>query len=157
MEQDQSHELDKLILFKHDNTNLRSLRDPLHILVIDDDPVTCHLIKKLLADKYYFRACGNIQEGLNDYLFLMPDILFLDINLGDKTFNGLDVLKSILKHDPKANVVIISSNGTTENIEEAYNNGASGFILKPFNPSKIIEYTHKCESNKKNQEGILWN
>ncbi len=149
-------DIEKLILFESNNDNLRKAREPLHIMVIDDDPVTCQLIKNVFSDKYYVRTCTNLKEGLNDYLFLLPDIVFLDINLDDKDFNGLDMLDVITRHDPKAYVVMISSSGTYTNIARSWHGNAQEFLVKPFNSSKLKSCVHKCELSKRS-EGAPWN
>jgi len=72
------------------------------------------------------------------YMTYQPDVVFLDINLPDK--NGYEVLQWIMRNDPGANVVMFSSNDHMDNITDALDAGASGFIGKPFIKKQLLDY-----------------
>lgn len=67
-----------------------------------------------------------------------PDVVFLDIDLPDK--NGREVLSWIMHNDPGVTVVMFSSNSSLDNISQSIEEGASGFIAKPFLKESLLHY-----------------
>lgn len=117
---------------------LRSARLPLHIMVVEDDPLTRRLVSSAFKEKYAIISAENAREAVASYLLYAPDIVFLDINLPDAS--GFDVLHQILQQDQDAYVVMFSGNGYLENITHALEAGASGFVSKPFRRQKMYHY-----------------
>lgn len=134
--------------FEAQHTKLRRARSPLHILVVEDDPVTQGLLQNLFSAKYCVAVCADPHRAVNEYLRIMPDLVFLDINLGDAQFNGLDVLYTLQVIDKEANIVILSGHDTPQNIATATRSGAMGFIAKPFKSSVLLRYAEDCEYKK---------
>jgi len=60
--------------------------------------------------------------------------------------DGLEALREIKEKHPTTAVVMITSNASAENVQEAIENGASGFIVKPFNAAKVIDTLAKVTS-----------
>lgn len=118
--------------------NLRKARYPQYVMVVDDDPLTRRLIASSLKERYALVSAADAQEAVANYLFYAPDIVFLDINLPDAS--GFSVLQQIVASDPDAYVVMLSGNSYLDNVTKALNNGASGFISKPFRKEKLCHY-----------------
>jgi two-component system chemotaxis response regulator CheY len=116
----------------------RNARKALQILVIEDDPFSRRMIGLALSPDYEASMADGGISGLRDYLALAPDILLLDINLPD--ISGLDLLEKIRKLDPDSYVVMLSGNGNAENVLKAIEQGAKGFVGKPFARNKL----HQC-------------
>lgn len=135
---------------EEDRVLLRHARSPLHILVVDDDLVTQQLMQSLLGPNYSVALCGDVFKAVAEYLRIMPDLVFLDIDLGDKEFNGFDVAHTICMHDDRANIVFLSAHENIQNIAHARRAGASGFMAKPFKPSRVLHYVQDCERDKFN-------
>ncbi len=130
------------------NLRLRSARAPLHILVVDDDPFTQTLVHTLLARDFHVIVSSTVHDAVSDYARVMPDLVFLDINMGDAQHNGFSVLHTLQMLDWDANVVMLSGNDTPENIAEATRKGAMGFIGKPFSKDRLMNYVRECEQRK---------
>lgn len=127
----------------------RKARNPIHILLVEDDELTRKLTSNLFKENYAVLTAKDAQEAIMNYLLHAPDIVFLDINLPDH--NGFQVLKEILAHDPGAYVVMFSGNNYLDNITHALNAGASGFVGKPFSKDKMRHYIEDCAfANQKN-------
>jgi two-component system nitrogen regulation response regulator NtrX len=141
------------VLFEKQKDTLRRARAPIHILLVDDDPVTQALIKNLVKGDYCITICNNVYSAVSEYIRIAPDIVFLDIALGDSQYSGFDVLHTMHMHDSAANVIMISSNGNAHNIARATREGAYGFIAKPFEATRIISYVKECERMKAGDYG----
>lgn len=85
---------------------------------------------------------GNGLEGLGVLEKEWVDVIISDINMPE--MNGLDMLKRLKEHLDYQNipVIVTSTEGSEDRITEAFSNGASGFIKKPFYPEDLKKILH---------------
>ncbi|MEZ5690283.1 MAG: response regulator [Rickettsiales bacterium] len=121
-----------------DARKLRKVRNPIHIMIVDDDPITRRVVSNSFKENYALVTAENAREAIANYLTYAPDIVFLDIGLPD--VNGFEVLYQIMKSDPDAYVVMFSANSHMDNITSSLLSGASGFVSKPFSKEKMRHY-----------------
>jgi CheY-like chemotaxis protein len=114
-------------------------------LLIEDDPVTRWIVRTSLKDECDLMTASTASSACVLYSKFKPDIVFLDINLPDKS--GLDVLNWILRHDPGAKIVMFSSQDSLDIMTSSLEAGAIGFIAKPFTRDHLI--THLRYANKR--------
>ena len=69
------------------------------------------------------------------------DIVFLDIELPDG--DGKELIADINKINENINVVMVSAHSTVDNVKDAIERGAKGFVVKPFSPKKIAAMLKK--------------
>jgi len=112
------------------------------VLLVEDDPVTRWMVRNALRSKCQFATAQTGNKALALYSSYQPDIVFLDINLPER--NGLSVLDWIMEHDPGAYVVMFSSEGNLDTIVNTLEDGAKGFIAKPFRKEQLIHYIGCC-------------
>lgn len=108
-------------------------------LVADDDGITRHLLRTLLRQSY-IEVVGEATNGVEALELcskLLPDVLILDINM--PKMNGFEVLKSIRSTHPEISVIMMSTDATQSNVEEARTYGIYKFIVKPFSPAQVIK------------------
>lgn len=111
------------------------------VLLVEDDPVTRWMVRNALKNECLFASAGTASAAFSVFSSWRPDLVFLDINLPDK--NGHEVLDWIMRNDPGARVVMFSSAGDIDNISAALEDGASGFVAKPFHREKLLHYIHR--------------
>lgn len=111
------------------------------VLLVEDDPVTRWMVRNALKNECLFASAGTASAAFSVFSSWRPDLVFLDINLPDK--NGHEVLDWIMRNDPGARVVMFSSAGDIDNISAALEDGASGFVAKPFQREKLLHYIHR--------------
>lgn len=130
----------------------REQRETAEVMLVEDDLFSQKLIKNALKNKYSLSITGDGQGALMSYVNKAPDVLFLDIGLPD--INGHEVLEKLFKIDPDAYVVMFSGNGDKDNVMQAIELGAKGFIGKPFTPEKLMKYIQKSPfiNEKQNRE-----
>lgn len=109
------------------------------ILVVDDSYYMRTMLKNLLSDAGHdiVGEAANGEDALKLAKSLVPDMVTLDVILPDTT--GLEVLKEIKKDQPNLKVVIVSAVGQEMVVNEAIQNGAIAYIVKPFNEEKVVE------------------
>lgn len=84
---------------------------------------------------------SNGREAIELYEQLQPDLVFMDITMPE--MDGLEALKAIRAKDPNAKVVMCTAMGQKQIVLDAIQAGAKDFIVKPFQPDRILEAVHK--------------
>jgi two-component system, chemotaxis family, chemotaxis protein CheY len=105
---------------------------PFRFLVVDDSEFIRRSLKvviKLLKCEVVGEAADGL-EAIEIYKRERPDITTLDIIMPN--MSGVDVVKEIIRLDPDAKIIMISSVGYQDMVKEAIVNGAKYFIVKPF-------------------------
>lgn len=120
----------------HDGASAQDVR----VMLVEDDPVARWMVRSALKSECDLVTAVSAGQAFSKYKEFAPDIVFLDINLPDR--NGRVVLEWIVSHDPGACVVMFSGNDDIDNIAETLEEGASGFIAKPFLKEDLLGYIH---------------
>ena len=81
------------------------------------------------------------EEAVALYAELRPDVVTMDITM--PKMDGITAIRKILEIDPNARVIVCSAMGQKPMVIEALNAGAKDFLVKPFQPERIIEALRK--------------
>ena len=118
------------------------------ILIIDDEKDICFLISEILKDENYItNSVNNSKDALELNSKFNPDLIILDVWLGNSDLDGIELLKEFKKNNPLVPVIIISGHGTVDMAVNAIKNGAYDFIEKPFNSEKLIVLSKRAIEN----------
>jgi len=110
------------------------------ILVAEDDPNDQFFIQrqlKNLASPVQVRFVNDGEQAI-DYLsalgkpgcpFPKPDLMFVDLKMPN--LNGFELLEWMRKNGLRILTVVVSSSGLQEDIDKAYDLGASAYLVKP--------------------------
>jgi len=115
------------------------------VMIVDDAIFMRKVLREILTDNGY-EIAGEVSRGnevVSQYEALRPDVVTLDIMLPGT--DGIEALKQLMQKDPRAKVVMISSLGQDELVNEALQAGAKGFIIKPFIPKAVISVLEKAQ------------
>ena len=85
---------------------------------------------------------GNGIEAIAQFQELRPDVMTLDITMPEK--DGLAALKEIIAIDPNAKIVMCSALGQESKVLEAVKSGAKDFVVKPFQPDRVLSAINKA-------------
>ena len=77
------------------------------------------------------------QEAVKKYKELRPDLVTMDIIMPE--MGGIDAVRAITDFDPQARVLMCSAMGQQALVVEAIQAGAKDFVVKPFQPSRVLE------------------
>src|SRR4051812_14643154 len=97
------------------------------------------MISDILEESGY-EIVGQAESGLQAierYKSLRPDLVTMDIVMPD--MGGIDAVREITKFDPNAKVLMCSAMGQQALVVEAIQAGAKDFVVKPFQPSRVLE------------------
>jgi len=107
------------------------MNQSLCILLIDDSALFIHRVKKLLSDRYNglsIAVAGCFEEGLTMFARKTPHLIFLDINLPDRS--GIDLLVAIRKMNKHVKIVMLTNNDPGEYFETCKRLGADYYLEK---------------------------
>jgi len=115
-----------------------SANRPSTILVIDDDAEIRYSLSRVLSSrKYQVSEAASGEQGIA----LVkkgphPDLVFLDVRMGG--MSGIEALQHIRSANPKQLVILMTAFGTAQTAIEAMKYGAFDYVMKPFDPAKVI-------------------
>ena len=87
----------------------------------------------------------NGREAVSKYAEWGPDAVLMDITMPE--MDGLEALKEIRRIDPAARVAMVTAMGQQAIVMEALRAGAKDFILKPFQPDRVLGALQKLLAN----------
>lgn len=109
------------------------------VLIVDDHPVVRTGIKSLLSNYPHLTVAGEAataDQAISAYQELAPDVVLLDIRLGDDS--GLAVLDELLDLDPAVRVLMLSSFDDEEYLTRSLRTGAAGYVLKADSDEMLV-------------------
>ena len=109
------------------------------VLVCDDAIFMRTMISDILAQSGY-EVVGEAETGVQaveKYKQLKPDLVTMDIVMPD--LGGIEAVREIIKFDPAARILMCSAMGQQALVVEAIQAGARDFVVKPFQPSRVLE------------------
>jgi len=110
-------------------------------LIIDDERLARNELKKLLSDFPEVDVIGeaaNAKEGIEKIDSLMPDLIFLDIQMPGKT--GFDMLQEL---DRAPHVIFTTA--YDEFALKAFEVNALDYLMKPVEPKRLADALHKLQ------------
>ncbi|MEI2721129.1 MAG: response regulator [Gemmatimonadales bacterium] len=109
------------------------------VLICDDAIFMRTMIADILTGAGY-DVVGEAESGLQAverYKALLPDIVTMDIVMPD--MGGIDAVKAIIAAHPDARILMCSAMGQQALVVEAIQAGAKDFVVKPFQPARVLE------------------
>jgi two-component system chemotaxis response regulator CheY len=112
----------------------------LRTVLICDDAV---FMRTMLADiltQAGFAVIGQAQTGkeaVDKFKELQPDLVTMDIVMPD--MGGIEAVRAITAEFPDAKILMCSAMGQQSLVVEAIQAGARDFVVKPFQPSRVLE------------------
>lgn len=113
------------------------------VLIVDDAAFMRMMIKDIL-EKNGFEIVGEGNNGIKAvelYKKEKPDIVTMDITMPD--MDGIEAVKEIKAFDPAAKIIMCSAMGQQTMVMDAIRAGARDFIVKPFQPDRVLEAIRK--------------
>ena len=114
------------------------------IMIVDDAAFMRMMLKDILTKNGYdvIGEAENGQIAVEKYKDLRPDLVTMDITMPE--LDGISAVKKIKQLDPNARIVMCSAMGQQAMVIDAIQAGARDFIVKPFQPERVLEAVRKA-------------
>lgn len=124
-------------------TSHKTAPGEMRVLVADDQMLLRDLLKAVLRTLRVTNMDGTADgiQAVELYRKARHNIVFLDIDMPG--LNGFSALSQILEIEPNAFVVMVSGDGSVDNIKKSLESGAKGFVVKPYTSSRIGDMLKK--------------
>ena len=113
------------------------------VLICDDALFMRTMVKDILLQAG-FEIVGEAETGtqaVEKYKALKPALVTMDIVMPE--MGGIDAVRAITQDDPSARILMCSAMGQQALVVEAIQAGAKDFVLKPFQPSRVLEAVNR--------------
>ena len=112
------------------------------ILIVDDAKFMRVRCARILSEQgFTVIEAENGAQAVEKYQVESPDAVLMDISMPE--MDGLDALRAIRALDPAARVAMLTAMGQQNVVIEAIKAGAKDFIVKPFEPDRVLKSLHK--------------
>jgi two-component system chemotaxis response regulator CheY len=118
-------------------------RRRISIIIVDDNDMMRSILRGMLRGEEY-DVVGEARNGVAAVELverLKPDIACMDVMMPEK--NGIEALCEIKAAHPETEVIMVTSNSDPDTVQVSIQNGASGFIIKPFNAARVLDTLEK--------------
>jgi DNA-binding NtrC family response regulator len=124
------------------------MMEPLHILVIDDEPVVCDGCRLVLTDNGHDVDSYTVgAEGLEAFYATPYDLVLLDLKMPDA--EGMEILKACRAHNPNVYIIIMTGYSTVKTAVQAMKAGAFDFLSKPFGDEELTITVQRVQENRR--------
>ncbi|MCK9408817.1 MAG: sigma-54 dependent transcriptional regulator [Bacteriovoracaceae bacterium] len=119
------------------------------ILVVDDEPSVCFLLKEELTEQKQFHVVtANDGAAAMNILQQRPiDVVLLDVKM--PRVGGMEVLKFITEHHPTTMVIMLSNYADVKTAIEATKLGAYDFVGKPYNRDELLATVNRAIQHRR--------
>lgn len=126
------------------------MKDGIRIMIADDHLVFRMGLRSLLASEDDLSVIGEARNGdecIAMYRALAPDVLLMDLRMPGT--NGLEALAAIRRADPTAKVLFLTSYCTEEDVYQAMQLGAMGYVLKDIERQDLMDAIRTVSRDQK--------
>ena len=109
------------------------------VLIVDDHAVVRAGLSMLVNAEDDLEAvgeAGSAREAVFEARSTKPDIVLMDVMMPDQS--GLEVVPQLLKEHPEAKVLVLSMQDDPRYVREAFEAGASGYVLKEAADAEVV-------------------
>ena len=115
------------------------------VLLADANEEFRGMLREIIDQTEEFTVVGSTGDGAEALQLIeqrQPDLVLMDITMPE--MDGIQALKKIKAIDANASVVMCSAMGQQAMVIESIQSGARDFIVKPFQPDRVIEAVKKA-------------
>lgn len=109
-------------------------------ILITDDALFMRVTLRNILTKSGYEIAGeasNGRESVELYEQVRPDLVTMDITMPE--MDGISAVREIRQIDPQAKIIMCTAMGQKNMVMEAVAAGAKDFVVKPFQPEKVLE------------------
>ena len=111
------------------------------VLIIDDHPIVLQGCRRMLEDAGVATVleASDVTSGYRLYRRHHPDVVIVDLAMQGSGLGGLDVIRRMRSHDPRARVLVFSMHSDPIIVARALEAGATGYVLKDTSSDELMK------------------
>ena len=120
------------------------------VLVIDDHPVVLQGCRQLLEDAGVdvVLQTRSLADGLRLYRKHRPDLIIVDLEVGNGALSGLSFIRRLRLHDQRTPVLVFTMHSDPAIASRALEAGATGYVLKDSSSDEVLEAFRKVREGR---------
>jgi DNA-binding NarL/FixJ family response regulator len=127
------------------------------VAIVDDNNDVRHALENLVAGTEGFELNGSYGEGQEAIVLIplmKPDVVIMDINLGNGT-SGIDCIRTLKPDFPEILFMICTVFDDDEKIFDALCAGANGYMLKRTSPPELLRAIREVYEGGAPMSGLI--
>jgi two-component system, NtrC family, response regulator HydG len=109
-----------------------------HVLVVDDEPDACELVRQVLESEGYSATSETSPHGALEKIATRDfDLVLTDVAM--KEMNGLELCRSIVRTRPGLPFIVVTGQGSMNTVIAALRLGARDFLTKPLDATTLLQ------------------
>ena len=115
------------------------------VILADDHTVVRQGLRSLLAAEADIQVIGEAENGREAVALaakLSPDVIVMDIAMPQ--LSGLEATRQVLRNNPAAKILVLSSYGDEEYVHQLTDAGACGYLIKQTAATDLIKAIHEA-------------
>ena len=140
---------------KEDVTSVKSEKESLQLLVIEDNDEFRSFLFNQLSELYSVKTASDGQDGLNKAMEYTPDLIISDVRMPQ--MDGVTLCKT-LKQEVKTShipIILLTAHSSEEAQIEGYEAGADAYISKPFSMDILFLRIQNLLEQQKNRKELF--
>lgn len=122
----------------------------IRVLIVDDHAILRMGLASLLSSKSEIEVVGDASDGptgIRKALKLKPDVVIMDLMM--PAMDGIEATKELLAKAPESKILILTTFGTSNGINDALEAGAMGAVMKNCDFSELADAIRAVASGKR--------
>jgi DNA-binding NarL/FixJ family response regulator len=113
------------------------------VLIVDDHPIMRFGIASIVSSggMKVLGQAGTGTEAIRMHQQLLPDVTLMDLRLPD--ISGVEAIRQIRAHTPAAKIVVLTTYEGDEDIRQALEAGAGGYLIKGMSHDVLLKALHQ--------------
>jgi two-component system, NarL family, response regulator len=127
-----------------------SVMAPIRILIVDDHPIMRVGIAALINSSKEMECVGQAgsgEEAIEQHALLQPDVTLMDLRLPG--IGGVETIRRIRSVRPRARFIILTTYEGDEDIHQAMEAGASGYLVKGLPQEMLVAAVRRVHAGSR--------
>jgi len=127
------------------------------VLIIDDHPIVLQGCQRVLADAGFapVLTASDLVSGYRLYRRHAPDVAVVDLAIHGRGLGGIDLIRRILVHRPRARILVLSMHNDATIVARSLEAGASGYVLKDTSSAELVKAVRQVAAGEPYLDGEL--
>src|SRR5215475_14431993 len=127
------------------------------VLIIDDHPIVLQGCRRVLEDAGMepVLTASDLVAGYRLYRRHQPDVVVVDLAIQGKGLGGLDLIRRIRTHNPRAHILVLSMHNHPMIVARSLEAGACGYVLKDTSSEQLVKAVQQVSTGTPYLDGEL--